>query len=78
VSFSARDNVAGNPVSYRVAVTSAGIELTHKGGASTSGRVSIALRIRPPARTRGVRLEIDLSDPLGNGRRFARSLALRR
>jgi len=76
-NFYARDNVDGNAVTYRVAVTSAGVELARKTGKTTSGRVSVALRIRPPARSRTVRLEIDLSDPLGNQRRFTRSLRLR-
>lgn len=78
VNFSARDNVDGNAVSYRVVVSSGGADLARKAGTTTTGAVSVALRVRPPKRSRTVRVQIRLSDPLANERWFTRSLSLRR
>jgi hypothetical protein len=77
-NLSVRDNVDGNAISYRVVVSSAGVELARKAGTTTSGAASVALRIRPPTRARTLRLDIRLADPLDNERWFRRSLTMRR
>jgi hypothetical protein len=73
-----RDNVAGNPVSYTVRVTHGDRTLAEKSGATTEEAVAIALRIRPPAGARTIRLGLTGSDPIGNEVSIARSLKLPR
>jgi hypothetical protein len=76
-SFAARDDIEGNAVSYRVTVSARGVVLAARRGKTTSGPISLSLRIRPPTRARAVRIEISASDPLENVRTISRSLTLR-
>lgn len=81
ISFSARDNVPGNRVSYVLEVTagsSVSAPLARKAGTTASGLVTLAFRIRPSKRLRRVRLEIMASDPLDNRRTLVHPLRLRR
>ncbi len=75
IAFSARDNVAGNVVSYRVTAT-AGANSWSRSGQTVSGAVTLSLQVRPPKSVLRVRLEITASDPMENGRRVARLVKL--
>ena len=77
-TFSARDDVEGNTVSYRVVASAGGLPLVTRTGKTTSRQVSLSLRVRPPARARTLTLEISASDAVENERRVSRALKLRR
>ena len=66
VRFSARDNVAANLVSYRMAVRAGSADLAFRSGTTTSGTVKLGLRLRPPKRAPSIRIEIVATDPLDN------------
>ena len=76
IAFSARDDLLANAVDYRVLASSDGTRLPFSEGRTTTGLVSIALRVRPPGRTRKVLLEIRATDPVGNDQWTVRSLRL--
>ena len=79
VALALRDDVEGNPVSYRLRVaTLRGIELARRFGTATTGAVSMTLRIGPHAGARTVRLVLTGSDPVGNEVSITRSLKLPR
>jgi len=79
VALALRDDVEGNAVSYRLRVaTTRGIELTRRFGTTTTGAVSMTLRIRPPDGARLVRLQLTGGDPVGNAVSVRRSLRLPR
>jgi hypothetical protein len=79
VSLALRDDVEGNPVSYRLRVATArGIELTRRFGTATKGAFSMTLRIRPPDGARFVRLQLTGVDPVGNAVSVRRALSLPR
>lgn len=79
VALALRDDVEGNPVSYRLRVaTVRGTELTRRFGTATTGAVSMTLRIRPPDGARTVRLALTGEDPVGNAISVTRSLKLPR
>jgi hypothetical protein len=61
-----RDDVTGNPVSYTVRASAGGVELARRFGTARPGAVSIKLRIRPPAGSRTVQLQLTGEDPAGN------------
>jgi hypothetical protein len=73
-------DAARNSVSYTLAVIDPRRPfdwLATKSGATSSGTVSVSLRIRPTNRTRSVQLKVDASDPVGNSRKFATTFRLR-
>ena len=76
VRFSARDNVAANLVSYRMAVRAGSADLAFRSGTTTSGTVKLGLRLRPPKRAQSIRIEIVATDPLDNQRTQVRALRL--
>ena len=79
VALALRDDVEGNPVSYRLRVATArGIELTRRFGTATTGAVSMTLRIRPPDGARLVRLQLTGVDPVGNAVSVRRAVSLPR
>jgi hypothetical protein len=79
VALALRDDVEGNPVSYRLRVATArGIELTRRFGTATTGAVSMTLRIRPPDGARLVRLQLTGVDPVGNAVSVRHALRLPR
>jgi hypothetical protein len=71
-----RDDVAGNPVSYTLRVTTGGLELARRFGTASTPSVPLTLRIRPRARVKVVQLQLAAEDPVGNGRSLGRSLRL--
>lgn len=75
IAFSARDNIVGNVVSYRVAA-SAGVSSLSKAGQTATGPVTLTLRLHPPKNARRVRLEITASDPLDNTAKIVRWVKL--
>ena len=79
VALALRDDVEGNPVSYRLRVATArGRELAWRFGTATTEAVSMKLRIRPPDGARLVRLELIGEDPVGNAMSVTRALRLPR
>jgi hypothetical protein len=78
IRFSAADNVEGNVVSYLLEIAAGSSPLAGRAGRTASGSVTLAFRIRPPKRSRSVRVEIKASDPLDNDRTLARTIRLRR
>lgn len=75
--LSARDDVEGNAVTYRVEISAQGFPLATRRGTTASAAVSLSLRIRPPKRSRSVKLEIAAHDPVGNERTVSRVVKLR-
>ena len=75
VVFSARD-ASGGPVSYLVAAKSSTL-LAAAYGIARPGMTSVALRVRPRAGERSVRVEIEATDQVGNERAIVRVRALR-
>jgi hypothetical protein len=79
VALALRDDVAGNPVSYRLRVTARGAELARKFGTAKEPAVSLALRVlAPSAKVKTVRLVLTASDPAGNAASLRRVLELPR
>jgi hypothetical protein len=76
VSFSARDNVDANPVSFSATAT-AGPFFASKSGTITSGTGSFTLTFHPTKRTRLLRIAIELSDPWGNASTIKKNVRLR-
>ena len=56
----------GTPVSYQVTVKAGGTPLADREGATSTGLVSMSLRIRPSKATHSVRIHLSVSDQLGN------------
>ena len=65
------------PVSFTVDVRSGRTELGYREGATSSGRATITLRIRPPRGARSARVVLVARDAVGNETRSVRSVALR-
>jgi hypothetical protein len=78
LALALQDNIEGNPVSYTVRVTAAGVELARKFGTSETATLVLNLRIRPRARVKAVRLLLSAEDPVGNEATTSRSLRLPR
>lgn len=77
IAFSARDDLVGNPVEYLLLPTSGSFRLPFSEGRTTSGDVSVALKIRlSSGHRRPLLLEIRATDPVGNQRRIVRSVKL--
>jgi hypothetical protein len=76
VSFSARDDVNGNPVRFN-ATAAVGRFSTERSGTTTSGVASVAFAFRPVRGARLLRIAIELSDPWGNARTIQRNVRLR-
>lgn len=76
IAFSTRDDLVGNAVEYLLLPTSGSLRLPFSEGRTTSGDVSVALKIRPTGRLRQLLLEIRVTDPVGNQRRVVRSVKL--
>jgi len=76
IAFSTQDDLVGNPVEYLLLPTSGSSRLPFSEGRTTSGDVSVALKIRPTGRLRQLLLEIRVTDPVGNQRRVVRSVKL--
>jgi hypothetical protein len=53
-------------VSYQVTMKGGGAPLAYRQGATSTGLVSMSLRIRPSKATRSVRIDLTVSDHLGN------------
>jgi hypothetical protein len=77
VTFSARDDLETNAVSYDARARAGASESAPRRGAARPGSVSVALRLRPPRGTRKVRIVITASDPVGNERSVTRSVNVR-
>jgi hypothetical protein len=63
---------------YRLDVMAGGYLLASKVGASTNGRAATTLRIRPGRSTRRVRLNVEVTDPVGNKSSTTRTITLPR
>ena len=74
VAFVAHDDVAGNPVRFRLSVR-AGTKVLGRRRGSTTGTKSVIFRsVKVPVRTHRVALTLTLADPLGNSRTVRRSV----
>jgi hypothetical protein len=78
VSFRTRDDVAGNPVEYRVLPTSGSYALPFAEGTTLAQRVSTSLVIQARRPDLPIVVEIRAADPLGNERRLVRAVPLPR
>jgi hypothetical protein len=76
VTFSARDNVEANSVSFSATAT-AGNFFATKTGTVTAGIGSFTLTFRPAKSTRLLRIQIQLSDPWGNETTIRKTVRLR-
>jgi len=76
MTFNMTDNVAANPVSYRVAVLAAGRRIGSKAGTRAGGTVAIVIKVRPPKRARRLTVVLRVADPLENARSVSRSVRL--
>jgi hypothetical protein len=78
LALALRDDVAGNPVSYTLRVTTlSGTELARRFGTTADPTVPLTLRIYRP-RAKAVWLELDAEDPVGNAVSVSRALRLPR
>ncbi len=74
-SFVAADDVAGNPVTFKVVLAVGSRALAIKRGTTTGGRRSFVVRIKAPAAARKLTMSLAVADPVGNAgtiRRVAR------
>ncbi|MDX6505363.1 MAG: hypothetical protein QOG06_7 [Gaiellaceae bacterium] len=74
-SFAAADDVAGNPVTFKVVLAVGSRALAIKRGTTTGGRRSFVVRIKAPAAARKLTMTVAVADPVGNAhtiRRVAR------
>ena len=76
MTFNMTDNVAANPVSYRVAVLAAGRRIGSKAGTRAGGTMAIVIKVRPPKRARRLTVVLRVADPLENARSVSRSVRL--
>jgi hypothetical protein len=76
MTFNTTDNVAANPVSYRVAVLAAGRRIGSKVGTRAGGTMVIVIKVRPPKRARRLTVVLSVADPLENARSVSRSVRL--
>lgn len=76
MTFNMTDNVAANPVSYRVAVLAAGRRIGSKAGTRAGGTMAIVIKVRPPKRARRLTVVLRVVDPLENARSVSRSVRL--
>jgi len=75
LSFS---EAAGNVVSYELKVIDPRNRLeVSKFGETSTGTVSLSLRVRPTKRTRVLRIEVEATDPVGNAAQLARTLRIK-
>ena len=70
---------SGDAVSYALSLANTrngSIELAQKSGQTSTGTASVAIRLKPPKRTRVLRLKVVATDAVGNEGSFVRSLRL--
>ena len=77
MTFNMTDNVAANPVSFRVAVLAAGRRIGSKAGTRAGGTMAIVVKVRPPKRARRLTVVLRVADPLENARSVSRTARLR-
>lgn len=75
VAFTARDETAGNRVSF-VATAQVGSATFSRAGANSTGSAAVSFRFRAPKTARAVRIRIRATDPVGNERGLTRSVRL--
>jgi hypothetical protein len=68
MTFNTTDNIAANPVSFRVAVLAAGRRIGSKAGTRAGGTMAIVIKVRPPKRARRLTVVLRVADPLDNAR----------
>ena len=78
VSFSMRDNVEANAVSYLLSASVSGHALGHVRGSRPGGSVDTSLRVKLPRRARLISVSLKVSDPLHNARTVTRSVRIHR
>ncbi|HSS80403.1 MAG TPA: hypothetical protein VLK24_04310 [Gaiellaceae bacterium] len=74
-TFVTADDVAGNPVTFKVVFAAGSRTLATKRGTSTGGHSSLVARIKAPAAARKLTMRLTVTDPVGNAgaaRRVAR------
>jgi len=72
------DEPAGNAVSYELTVVDPATKLrTARTGETTTGKASVALRLRPAKRTRVLTVAVEATDPLGNAAHLATKRRIR-
>ena len=72
-------DASGDAVSYALSLAdtrNAAVDLAQKSGQTTTGTVSLAIRLKPPRRTRVLRLKVVATDGVGNEGSFVRGLRL--
>jgi hypothetical protein len=77
-AFTTTDNVAGNPVKYRLSATAAGHALGHASGTTSGGTVRASVGGRLPKHARRITVSLRVVDPLGNARTVSRSYRIPR
>lgn len=78
VGLTVPNEAAGATLAYSVEVAAGGATLGERVGTTTSGKATLALRIKPARRTRRVKVSVDVSDPVGNKSSSARTVTLPR
>jgi hypothetical protein len=72
------NEVAGASLGYAVEVTAGSASLASRLGTTTSGKATVALRIKPGRATRHVKVSADVTDPVGNKSSTRRTVTLPR
>jgi hypothetical protein len=75
-SFTARDDVMGNAVLFRLSIRAGARALAKRTGTTTGEAKSFGLRVKPPRAARRLTLTLSLVDPVGNTRTIRRTRQL--
>jgi len=75
-SFTARDDVAGNAVHYKLIIRAGSKTLARRTGTTTGEAKSFALKLKAPRAARELTLALTLADPVGNTRTIRRTRRL--
>jgi hypothetical protein len=78
IALTVPNEAAGASLGYAVEVTAGRTSLASRVGTTTSGKVTVALRIKPGRTTRRVKISADVTDPVGNKGSTTRTITLPR
>ena len=78
VAVTVPNEAPGARLAYAVEVTAGSASLAGRVGTTTTGKATMALRIKPGRTTRRIRVRVDVTDPVGNKGSTARTVTLPR
>lgn len=78
IGLTVPNEAAGATLAYSVEVTAGNATLNGRVGTTTSGKATLALRIKPARATRRVKVSAEVTDPVGNKSSSTRTVTLPR